>query len=92
MTQWGNRPANAGDIGSLNPWSGKIPHATEQLGLRATTIQLVLWSPETPATEAHAPESLGFATREAVTMRSPRITTRESPQSNKDPAQPKISN
>ena len=26
-----NLPANAGDMGS-EPWSGKIPHAAEQLG------------------------------------------------------------
>ena len=29
----------------LDPWSGKIPHATEQLSLCATTTEPVLWSP-----------------------------------------------
>ena len=32
-----NPPANAGDKGSIEPWSGKIPHAAEQLSLCATT-------------------------------------------------------
>ena len=31
-------PANAGDTGS-EPWSGKIPHATEQLGPWATVTE-----------------------------------------------------
>ena len=33
-------PANAGDRG--NPWSGKVPHAAEQLSLCTTTTELVL--------------------------------------------------
>ena len=33
-----NPPASAGD----NPWSGKIPHATEQLSLWATTVEPAL--------------------------------------------------
>ena len=33
-----NLPANAGDTGS-KPWSGRIPHAAEQLGPRATTTE-----------------------------------------------------
>ena len=33
-----NLPANAGDTGS-SPWSGKIPHAAEQLGPCATTTE-----------------------------------------------------
>ena len=31
-----NPPANAGDTGGFNPWSGKIPHATEQLNSRTS--------------------------------------------------------
>ena len=27
-----NLPANAGDTDGFEPWSGKIPHAAEQLG------------------------------------------------------------
>ena len=33
-----NLPANAGDTG-FKPWSGKIPHATEQLGPWATPAE-----------------------------------------------------
>ena len=33
-----NLPANAGDTG-FEPWSGKIPHAVEQLGPWATTTK-----------------------------------------------------
>ena len=36
-----NPPANAGDTG-FEPWSGKIPHAVEQLSLCATTTEPVL--------------------------------------------------
>ena len=36
-----NPPANEGDK-MFEPWSGKISHATEQLSLCATTIELVL--------------------------------------------------
>ena len=39
-----NPPANAGGHG-FEPWSGKIPHAAEQLSPRATT------------TEAHVPRA-----------------------------------
>ena len=38
MAQWrGNPPANAGDWFRL--WSGKIPHAGEQVTLRATATE-----------------------------------------------------
>ena len=33
-------PCNAGDT-SFNPWSGKIPHAVEQLNTCATTTELM---------------------------------------------------
>ena len=36
-----NPPANAGDH-RFDPWSGKIPHATEQLSPSATTTEPVL--------------------------------------------------
>ena len=36
-----NPPANAGGHG-FDPWSGKIPHAAEQLSLCATTAEPVL--------------------------------------------------
>ena len=32
-------PANAGDMGLSESWSGKIPHAAEQLGPCATTTE-----------------------------------------------------
>ena len=37
----GNLPANAGGHG-FDPWSGKLPHATEQLRPCATTTECVL--------------------------------------------------
>ena len=36
-----NPPSNAEDLG-LEPWSGKIPHAMEQLSLCATTTEPTL--------------------------------------------------
>ena len=36
-----NPPANAGDTG-FDPWSGKIPHAAEQLSPCTTTTEPVL--------------------------------------------------
>ena len=47
-----NAPANSGD--RLDPGSGKIPHATEQLSPRAATVEPVLSPGATPA-EAGAP-------------------------------------
>ena len=38
-----NLPANAED-NRFNPWSRKIPHASEQLNLFTVTIEPVLWS------------------------------------------------
>ena len=35
----------------FEPWSGKIPHATEQLSPCATTTEPVLWSPQATTTE-----------------------------------------
>ena len=45
-----NPPANAGDIGS-EPWSGKIPHAAEQLSPCATTTEPAFYSPQATTTE-----------------------------------------
>ena len=42
------------------PWSGKIPHATEQINPCATTTEPVLQSPGTTAPEVHAPQSLAL--------------------------------
>ena len=39
----------------FNPWSGKIPHAAEQLGLDAKTIEPVLWSLGAATAEASEP-------------------------------------
>ena len=89
----------------FDPWSGKIPHALEQLSPQATTTEPVpyipepqLLSPSASTTEAHALYSMG-SPREATAMRSLSTTTRKypllamlgkSPRSNKDSAQPKI--
>ena len=48
-----NLPANEGD--GFDPWSGKIPHTTEQQILCATTFEFVLWSPGATTTEAPVP-------------------------------------
>ena len=37
-----NPPANARDMTDFDPWSGKIPQATEQLSPCATTTEPVL--------------------------------------------------
>ena len=39
----------------FDPWSEKIPHDTEHLSLRATTIEPVLWSLRATTPEAHVP-------------------------------------
>ena len=58
----GNSPANAGDM--FNLWSGKIPHATEQLSPHTTTTEPVVQGlrgattePTATATEAYPPQS-----------------------------------
>ena len=45
-----NQPANAGDTG-LDPWSRKIPHASEQLSPWATTTEPILWGLRAVTTE-----------------------------------------
>ena len=51
MVQWfKNLPANAGDIGFAS-WSGKIPHAMEQLSPCTTSSEATVKSPGTAATE-----------------------------------------
>ena len=39
----------------FDPWSGKIPHATEQLSLYTTTTESEPWSPSAAATEPMSP-------------------------------------
>ena len=39
----------------FDPWSGKIPHAVEQLSPWATTMKLVLQSLRVTTSEAHVP-------------------------------------
>ena len=70
----------------FEPWSGKIPHAVEQLSPCATTTEPALWSPRATTTEpachnywrpcAKSPCS---ATRQETTMRSPRTAMKSSP-------------
>ena len=67
----------------FDPWSGKITHAAEQLGLCRKTIEPVLWSlratsmrPWAATTEACAPWSPCSAT-DTTAMRSPLTKTRE---------------
>ena len=47
----------------IDPWSGRIPHATEQLSLCATTTEPTLQSPGATTTEASAPYSPCSITR-----------------------------
>ena len=65
-------------------WSGKIPHAVEQISLWPQLLSLCsrarepqLLSPCAATTEACALWSLCSATREATAVRSPHTTTRE---------------
>ena len=96
-----NLPANTGY--TVNPWSRKIPRATEQLSLGATAIEPVLKTlgtattePLSHNTEARGPQSLCSATREAPpTTPQPQNSTQSlqlerSPSRKKEPAQPKI--
>ena len=60
-------------------YTAKIPYATEQVSVCATTTEPVLWSPGAATTEAHVPCSLSSARREATTTRSLRTATRAKP-------------
>ena len=69
-------PANAGNHG-FDPWSGKIPHATEQLSLWATTskpvghdYQACGLEPRNCNYRAQTPYSPCSATRELTVVRS----------------------
>ena len=62
----------------FNPWSGKIPHAAEQLSSCATATEPVLQSPGAAPTEAHVPQS-PCSTREATAMKSLRTATGDEP-------------
>ena len=74
----------------FEPWSGKIPHAAEQLGPCATTTEPVLYSPWATPTEparcnywssrACSPCSV---TRKATAVRGPRTAMKGGPQSPK---------
>ena len=50
----------------FEPWSGKIPHAMEQLNPYATTTEPALWSLRDTTTEARVPQLLKPAHREPV--------------------------
>ena len=58
-------------------WSGKIPHAAEQLSLSAISIEPVLQRAGLATTEAHALKSLYSTKREATTKRRLLTTTRK---------------
>ena len=81
-----NLPDYAGDMRSINPWSGTTPRASEQL------------SPCVTATEASAPQSLCSTVGEAAAIRNVLSAMKSRPrspqpekaeQSNEDPVQPK---
>ena len=69
----------------FNPWSGKIPHAVEQLGPCATATDPVLWSPWATTAEPACRNYWGprawspcSTAREATVMRSPRTAMKSS--------------
>ena len=90
----------------FDPWSRRIPHASEQLSPCATALEPLLWSPGAATTESsccacwslHAPEPVvynkGAATvgslHTTARERPPLATAGEGPGSDEDPAQPKI--
>ena len=47
-----NTPCNAGDVGSIPSQETKIPHAAEQLTLRATTAEPVCFGARAPQPES----------------------------------------
>ena len=83
----------------FNSWSGKIPHAAEQLSLCATNIEPVRWSPGAAATEAVQPRAHALQREEPLQWeaREPQLENsllspplEKSPQSSEDPAQSRI--
>ena len=62
----------------FNPWSGKIPHASEQLGLSTATAP-VLRAQEPQLLKSTQPELV--SAKEATVTRSHRAATREQPHS-----------
>ena len=74
----------------FDPWSGKIPHATEQVSPRATTTEPSRWSPGATTAEAQdAPEPMLH--KKGHHKEKPHSNERGGPtHSNEDPAQPKI--
>ena len=80
-----NLPANAERHG-FDPWSGKIPHASEQLSPCASATEPALLSPgeQLPSPRAAIPEacmpwSLCSATRDATATRSHCTTVKSGP-------------
>ena len=72
----------------FGPWSGRIPHAAEQLGPCATTAGPTLWSPWATAVEPLCRSCWGprawsqcSAAREATAMRSLHTATKSGPHS-----------
>ena len=72
----------------FEPWSGRIPHATEQLNPCATAAEPALCSPRATATEPVCHNCWGphswrpcSATGEATAMRGQRIAVKSSPSS-----------
>ena len=49
-----NPPANEGDTGSIDPWSRKIPHDTEQLSLGTAATEPVLCNKKRHCNEKRA--------------------------------------
>ena len=71
-----NPPASTGDRSNL--WSGKIPHASGQLGQRTTTTEPAFWSPHAATTEATRPRAHALQKRSCLSE-EPCTATREQP-------------
>ena len=81
-----NPPANAGEHG-FNSWSGRIPHAAEQLSSQATTTESACPTACAPQWEKPPQREIPHCNKE----RPPLTATREKKTcGNKHPVQPKV--
>ena len=81
-----NSPSNAGDKGLIPGLETKIPHATGQLSLHATTTELVCLNERAHMLQTTEPMRPGARVPQ-LERENPQATTREKPaRHNEDPA------
>ena len=81
-----NLPANAGDAGSIPGRGTKVPHATGQLNLRASTTELAHLNERACMLQTTEPRSPG-ACMPQLERENPHAITREKPMCcNEEPA------